>query len=1073
MALAPAATVSPQATVLGPTPEVLGCNAGHHFPGGNTIDWWRYSGVNGARMFISPWEIEPSDDIAPVGDGVGSETSFMTRRAALRADPLNPQFIKWSVFEGNYATRDLHPVNHIRTDPALAELRAAGIEICAQITASDSRFPLSGPSDWPGLWELWQHFYAQAFHLARHHDVRRFQMYNEPDAVPVAEADYLLRLRICSDAVQCAVADVNTRYGKSLVARVHAPVNAGNAVSDFTNGLGGAAVANRHVTVLGTADPLYQNIHVYDYHQYDGSPSGYASSLAGLHSLLDAAMTPEPRLPTCISEFNVHTGANFDNMPETLDSPVKYARLGAILPRLAAEGIAEMYLFKFAQTVRSGGNYPVAKNALHYSDNSNAPYPVGGITQGGEVWRLFTKASASGGQRLAVLKDSEAGPLEVQATLHPTTGVRHVYCANNTSGALPLAIDFTAWSTPPGTRVRVEEVGDACRGGVANWFTVDASRRIEGVIGAYTVWLVTLPANAPATEDIVPASADATVRDGVHVLTNFGTQAALEARNDPAGTSLRAAALLGFPKPVIHPPDILSVTLAAEVSTTAGSPCQAHVYGLDDDSWSETTVNWSNAPNLRDNIAAGAQILHAVTEGGGTGAHIQGQWQANPGPPATLRLDVTRFFRSQSDSALTFLVVQDPRWDVALPSLETGDVQAAGISLLSREAAPTVQQRPRLHILRKLDTDGDGISDSAESAEFGTSPSLADTDGDGVSDGIEILVNGTDPRETTPIPVVREATIRGGSFAADNIDESSYLMVKHSGDLNFSRKSYFQFDLPASGVDLDGPATLWLRFTNSYPQRVRLWGITQAAPEISSALTWNDAPGNDTASNSMLTAGAAAIGASVLIEPGVETPRPPKALAIPRLGDFVTNGRVTLAVCPESDPSNHNSGLRIQPAAATLQFRVAAVPPDPPLTLWKKEEFGEDWNQPAIAGETMDPDRDGLVNLLEYALGGDPLAAASRGTGPSVGVSAAAVEFRFDRDPSRDDIDLIVQQAESPAGPWLDIAVSIGGGAFAPLVPGVTALDQGAGPRIQVIVSIPDAMAAPSRFLRLKATGAG
>jgi len=48
-----------------------------------------------------------------------------------------------------------------------------------------------------------------------------------------------------------------------------------------------------------------------------------------------------------------------------------------------------------------------------------------------------------------------------------------------------------------------------------------------------------------------------------------------------------------------------------------------------------------------------------------------------------------------------------------------------------------------------LDSDGDGLSDEAETGRFGTDPNRAGTDGDGVSDGEEILVYFSDP---TPPP---------------------------------------------------------------------------------------------------------------------------------------------------------------------------------------------------------------------------------------------------------------------------------------------------------------------------------
>ena len=112
-------------------------------------------------------------------------------------------------------------------------------------------------------------------------------------------------------------------------------------------------------------------------------------------------MSPEPRFPTSISEFNTDTGANFDTQTETLDTPAKYSRFGAIFVNLLANGISELYAFKFSQTERDPPTtYPVAKNAMHYVDNTNSPYNVGGITKAGEVYRLFNKAFASGRSRL-------------------------------------------------------------------------------------------------------------------------------------------------------------------------------------------------------------------------------------------------------------------------------------------------------------------------------------------------------------------------------------------------------------------------------------------------------------------------------------------------------------------------------------------------------------------------------------------------------------------------------------------------------------------------------------------------
>ncbi len=123
---AAAATLTVQTNQLGSTPNLLGYNAGHFYPGSNTREWWRYAGVTGARVFISPSNIEPSDDVAPVGDGVTSQATFLARRAAIRTNQFNAAYINWSVFNNNYQNNDLAGNNHIKVNFALGELRKLG-----------------------------------------------------------------------------------------------------------------------------------------------------------------------------------------------------------------------------------------------------------------------------------------------------------------------------------------------------------------------------------------------------------------------------------------------------------------------------------------------------------------------------------------------------------------------------------------------------------------------------------------------------------------------------------------------------------------------------------------------------------------------------------------------------------------------------------------------------------------------------------------------------------------------------------------------------------------------------------
>jgi hypothetical protein len=974
-----------QTNVLGPTPGLLAYNCGHFFPGSNTRDWWRYAGVRGARMFISPSTIEATDDLPPVGDGVTNQASFLARRAALRADPLNLNYINWSYFSNRFETKDLYPNNHIRVNYALDELRRLGVETCAQITASESRFPIAGPEDWGGKWELWQHFYAHSFYLARVFGIRRFAMYNEPNhpnANGLTISNYIMRLQLASDAIQSALADVNRLYGSNLVANIYAPVAAGSATSAYPD-WGRAVVTNRHTDFLGVTDTNFWLSHVYAYQSYGASPTSFGSSLSNLHQLLTADMAPEPRFPTALTEFNTRTGADYDQMVETLDTPSEYARFGAIAVNLVANDVYELYAFKFAQTEYSG-NYPVQKNGMHYVDNTNAPYSVGGITGAGEVWRLFNKAFAPGRLRLAVSKSGSATNLDVHGCFDPDSARYYLFSANTTAAPIPLTLDLSAWNIAPGNPVEIEEVSAASQGAVAFWTNLPAGGRFMHTQPAYSVWLLSAFQPPSAPPQVIVAAHDAEVRDGSNRTRNYGTAPWMVVRNDPTNANNRSAALIQFSLAGLDRSRLrLALLSFSAASATVNTGAQAFVYGVQAASWTQDNVTWSNAPALRQNVPAGNTIQRAVIAEVGSNAFILGQVTTSSTNLAQRYLDVTEFLRGLPTGQATFLVVQDPRWDISLPSLQPGDTQADGLKLATIEsgngpslllffgnrppvAVPDrfVLPRNRASVLDVLtnDLDGDGDSLAVVSVTPGSAGGSTAIGGDGrviytptfqfagrdefqytVGDGhggtasasVSVLVFPCGQPYDTNRTVAAEAVIRGGAYANQDQDEAAlgYLMVKYDNPpFDFARKTYFQFDLTGLPVDTNAAATFTVvTHTQTFRHRAQLWGLAQAYPGFHAGLTWNSAQANATNSNEMLTSGpwtAIPIGPSYLF---AATASQAHQFTLPRLGDFLFEDRLVLVLTGVADSTNDAGGLRLARQQASLQVRV--VPPEAPSDL--------------------------------------------------------------------------------------------------------------------------------------------
>jgi hypothetical protein len=142
------------------------------------------------------------------------------------------------------------------------------------------------------------------------------------------------------------------------------------------------------------------------------------------------------------------------------------------------------------------------------------------------------------------------------------------------------------------------------------------------------------------------------------------------------------------------------------------------------------------------------------------------------------------------------------------------------------------------------------------------------------------------------------------------------------------------------------------------------------------------------------------------------------------------------------------------------------------IEAWRWAKFGANWNNPAISGDLVDVEWDGFVNLLEYALGADPHAAAANPF-PRGGTVAGRLTITFQRVNTANDITLTVQGADSPAGPWADLARSVNGAATTSLIGGVTTTETPAG--LNTTVEVRDLYLLtdplhPRRFLRLRVT---
>lgn len=159
------------------------------------------------------------------------------------------------------------------------------------------------------------------------------------------------------------------------------------------------------------------------------------------------------------------------------------------------------------------------------------------------------------------------------------------------------------------------------------------------------------------------------------------------------------------------------------------------------------------------------------------------------------------------------------------------------------------------------------------------------------------------------------------------------------------------------------------------------------------------------------------------------------------------NGSVSLSGL-YSSPLTGSGSATVQAQSGAVQGTATITYSPTAIQSWRQTYFGSSANS-GNAADSADPDGDGLPNLVEYALGGNPGSALSA-PAPVLGVTGNSyLTLSFMR--SRSDVTYIIQGSNNLSSPWSDLATN----------PGTT------GQGVTFTDSI-NVSSNPKRFLRLK-----
>jgi hypothetical protein len=142
-------------------------------------------------------------------------------------------------------------------------------------------------------------------------------------------------------------------------------------------------------------------------------------------------------------------------------------------------------------------------------------------------------------------------------------------------------------------------------------------------------------------------------------------------------------------------------------------------------------------------------------------------------------------------------------------------------------------------------------------------------------------------------------------------------------------------------------------------------------------------------------------------------------------------------------------------------------------TLWKFSHFGDNADNPDIAGDNADPDHDGIPNILEYAFGSDP---NSPDTNPPLSgiIVSNRFQLQFNRNTSATDLTYTAQVTPALDGDWSNLMTYFANGGWITNTPGSTVTESGTpgsapDQHTQVTITDPtDTTSATNRFFRLQ-----
>ena len=339
--------------VIGQSMKYVAYNQGYYLPGSNISGWLEYSNVNSLRVWTSLDDYIPQSVVSN-DNNLSTLEAFEACKHELRSNPEQNRFIQWEPII-QQCEKICYSTNSMVFAYTLKELKRLNIDAVLQINSTDF------DGTWSNKWKQWQRFYALAFYAARTGDVTMYAMHNEPNhrhAGPMKIEQYVDAMKIVSDAIYCAVHDVNKRYGKNLKSRFVSPVTAGSNANWWAE-----VVKNLRTDYRGL--PLNRDLlDIFSTHSYNLPAAGYVSKVSDIRKIIVENHPLKHSIPIVYTETGRWMNAYLIDKEETMDSPSLFTEwAGEYTNNTLNQGYG-MWAFKFANTTSE--TYPRGIKSGHH-----------------------------------------------------------------------------------------------------------------------------------------------------------------------------------------------------------------------------------------------------------------------------------------------------------------------------------------------------------------------------------------------------------------------------------------------------------------------------------------------------------------------------------------------------------------------------------------------------------------------------------------------------------------------------------------------------------------------------------